>query len=719
MMRLRLTNWKWLVLGSLVAVFVVAAACGDDAPAAPSGLTASDVGSAVESAVKAAVGDTVSAEEIAGMVNSAVAGIDIPEGVSAADVSRLVNEAVAGIDIPEGVSASEIDKMVREATAAAVAGAESGVSAEDLAMAIEDAVSAAVADAVAMGPVVVVLTPTPVAMARAEAKPPAYVDRGKYGGIPTFAATSDPGVLDLHACASINSCLTVNGARYNQLVEFNPVNPTEIIGDLATGWEVSRDGRTYTFFIHPDANWTDGVPVTAADVVFSLDRIVDPNATRLRAGAALKPFYAPGNAKVVDDKTVDMTIKFATAAFLPWLAFDYLKMYPKHIAENLTQVEHNCCYEPMLGSGAFIWKSRSVGGDVEWERNPNYFKEGLPFFDGWKSIRIRDRIGAVASMKVGQLMGWTAKFQVSPTFDVYEVLEQETGGQLRAIQLQGVSQPGLMLNWKKPPFDDPNVRRAVMLVLDRVQLIKSVFKGFGQQGTFLPGGSTVADAEANWPGWRYVDADGNLITTDPVKVVGSQKHPDDIAEAIGLVQAAGQMGFEGTFLTFNDADAVNNADLVSRQLKEHFDWDITVRALDLSAASVERQAGNFNIHSDTHGMELNDTNALLGQMYLAGGGRNPLGWSDERIDVLAEQQGRAPTAAERTKFVLEIEEILKTGVAQWIPTMWLPAQGALNVKVRNFHLPRSTDVANSWNVLQKKEHLWMDPDAQPDWGLGP
>ncbi len=117
MARSRLSNWKWLVIGPLVAALVLAAACGGDEPEEPAGLTAEDVRSVVEEAVgdqvsaedvrsvvQEAVGEQVTAEDISTMVNDAVAGIDIPEGVSADEVSSLVADAVGEIEIPEGGS---------------------------------------------------------------------------------------------------------------------------------------------------------------------------------------------------------------------------------------------------------------------------------------------------------------------------------------------------------------------------------------------------------------------------------------------------------------------------------------------------------------------------------------------------------------------------------------------------------------------------------------
>ena len=221
-------------------------------------------------------------------------------------------------------------------------------------------------------------TPTPVVKAVPQAVVPAYVSKGKYGGVVPLAGTWDPGFLDLHFSASLNSGLLVAAPRFNQLVEFNPVDPNEIIGDLSVGWDVSNDGKTYTFFLHPKANWADGKPVTAEDIVFSMDRITDPDAVRPRAGAAIKPFYANGTARAIDEKTVEIPLKFASAAFLPWLAFDYIKMYPKHIAENLTQEEVNCCYENMLGSGPWLFKDLKRGPSWSGRRIPTTSRRGGP-----------------------------------------------------------------------------------------------------------------------------------------------------------------------------------------------------------------------------------------------------------------------------------------------------------------------------------------------------
>ena len=105
---------------------------------------------------------------------------------------------------------------------------------------------------------------------------PDWVSQGKQANmVLQITGRIKPGEVDVHRCSSTLSCQRIFSPRFNQLVEYDPVAPTKIIGDLAESWETSADGLTYTFKLR-DANWHDGQPVTADDIVFSLDRIVQP-----------------------------------------------------------------------------------------------------------------------------------------------------------------------------------------------------------------------------------------------------------------------------------------------------------------------------------------------------------------------------------------------------------------------------------------------------------
>ena len=84
--------------------------------------------------------------------------------------------------------------------------------------------------------------------------PDDWVSRGKHGRTMNWVARNNPGFWDVHYGASLTTTLAPSGPRFNQLLEYDPVNPDEIIGDLAESWEMSDDGTIYTFHL-ADAQW--------------------------------------------------------------------------------------------------------------------------------------------------------------------------------------------------------------------------------------------------------------------------------------------------------------------------------------------------------------------------------------------------------------------------------------------------------------------------------
>lgn len=276
-----------------------------------------------------------------------------------------------------------------------------------------------------------------------------------------------------------------------------------------------------------------------------------------------------------------------------------------------------------------------------------------------------------------------------------------------------------MMNFNRPPFDNPNVRKAIGLVLDRVEILKAAWDGVGQQGQPLPGVTSLEEARTTWPGWRYVDSSGNLITEDPVQVAGSTKHPDDIAEGIRLIKEAGAMGGDFTFLEYNLPVWVNMVRIIGDQLKTHFDWNFEYEIVDLNAVVDIARQGNWDLYADGSLIHVNDPASIIPEWYLDGGGRNYLNWSNPKIDTLFEEQWRAPTALARYKVLKEIETALRLEVAPpWQTIMWAQARGGMNVKIRNFNMPTLTDAGLSGTALLSNEHLWFDENAQAGGGLG-
>lgn len=169
---------------------------------------------------------------------------------------------------------------------------------------------------------------------------PGWVAKGKYQPIVLQGLTGfNPGQWDVQSCGGLPTCLQPSSMQFSGLVYHDPNDPIEIICDLCKSWEVSPDGQTYTFKIR-EGNWHDGVAITANDVQYSMDRIVEPDAIRART-AAMRDFYEYKTATVIDDRTVEIPIKFPGPLFLINLSSEYMKMYAKHATPSLSHDEAN------------------------------------------------------------------------------------------------------------------------------------------------------------------------------------------------------------------------------------------------------------------------------------------------------------------------------------------------------------------------------------------
>ncbi|HXH10312.1 MAG TPA: ABC transporter substrate-binding protein [Alphaproteobacteria bacterium] len=525
--------------------------------------------------------------------------------------------------------------------------------------------------------------------------PPEWVARGKHQKMVLRGITGfNPGQWDVHACGTLPDCLMPASPQFNGLVYHNPVNPDEIVCDLCDSWTVSADGKTYTFRLR-QAQWHDGRPVTAEDIKFSLDRITEPGAIRVRTGV-LRTFYQHQSAQVIDDQTIRVPVKFASPLFLENLASEYMKMYPKHIAQSLSPEE---AQQPgkLIGSGPWKLKEFKPHISIEYVRNPNYFKQGLPFFEGMHFTIIRDYNRRLAAMQVGQ-----AQTTEGPTIGGYGTedpmrIQRETRGKVRAIYIPEAVQTYLVLHMNKPPFDDPRVRRAVFLAIDRQELVNIVrcaepYGCFGSVGTFLPnkGGYVVESAEdlAQAKGWR-------------------RPKEQDIAEAKALMAAAGYAnGVKAMLNLANAPGAVKHGEVVAEQLRKTLGIELTIEPVD-RATTVDRIIrGTHHASLDSSGVIILDPADYLNQHFLVmGGQKNPDSWRHPRLNEIIEAQARESEPAKRLGLFKEAVEILRQGESHVVPLTWGYSGGMMDYRLQNFHIPGSEQIVKHF------EHIWWDPNA--------
>jgi peptide/nickel transport system substrate-binding protein len=538
-------------------------------------------------------------------------------------------------------------------------------------------------------------TPEPEGQTFAFPWPPDWVARGKYQKMVLRGVTGfNPSQWDVQACGGLPGCLMPAGPLFNGLVYHNPVDPDEIVCDLCESWTVSPDGTTYTFRLR-EAQWHDGQPVTAEDIKFSLDRITAPGAIRVTT-AVLRTFYEHQSAAVVDARTIRVPIKFASPLFLENLASEYMKMYPKHIAEKLSPEE---AQQPgkLIGSGPWKLKEFKPHIAIEYVRNPTYFKKGLPYFDGMIFTIVQDYNRRLAAMQVGQ-----AQTTEGPTIGSYGNedpmrIQRETRGKARAAYIPEAMQILLVLHMNKPPFNDPRVRRAVFLAIDRQELVKIVrcaepYGCFGSVGTFLPnkGGQVVESSEdlAQTPGWR-------------------QPKDQDIAEAKTLMAAAGYAsGVKATLNLSTVPVFVRHAEVLAEQLRKNLGIECILEPVDGPAALDRTIRGTPHATLTASGVILLDPADYLNQHFLGmGGQKNPDSWRHPRLAEIIEAQAREPEPTKRLNLFKEAVKILRQGESHVVPLTWGSSGGMMDYRLQNFYVPGSEQIVKHF------EHLWWDPNA--------
>ena len=466
-------------------------------------------------------------------------------------------------------------------------------------------------------------TSTPVAQAQPTAKPPDADASVKRGGIITMQKHVPMGKLDPHP-SSTGIEASEFAPLYNQLVQYSELAPTDkIVGDLAVNWEVSDDGTVYTFNLHDNVKFTDGVDLTSDDVVFSLDRMVEEGKPRPRAGL-LRNYYE--SSKALDPHTVEVTLKFPAAAFLPVLGIEYMKILPKHVVEAGVDITVG---ENVVGSGPFIF-SRFVKGDrVEFEANPDYFKEGLPYVDGLTKFIIGDIGRMVAAFQTEQLhsqtIGWT-----NMTVIDYLKLAEDSGDVLSVTQLDDYAAFGMMINTNVPPLDNVKVRRALFLATHGDALNEAIMAGKGQRHGPVPfwaGLGRTYDELLEVPGFR-VTADG-------------KKDPRDIEEARKLLADAGfPNGFDITMKFRQCCQYAEQTAMLKEQFKD-IGVNLELIGMESVAGFAAYSAQDFELAVQGNGFAVPDADVIINALYRPDGVRNYSKWSHPKIEELYAQQSQA------------------------------------------------------------------------------
>src|SRR5262247_470049 len=288
----------------------------------------------------------------------------------------------------------------------------------------------------------------------------------KRGGVLRYGITSRPPHFDVHQSGTINS-LGCQGCMFDNLIRHDPRDSGKtIIPDLAHSWQISKDNKIYTFFLRKDVQFHDGAELTSEDVKATFDRIVKPPSGISIPRSIL--FKAVSEINAPDKYTVEFKLSEArsTNFIMAAIASGWNVIVRKKTLEdnnyNLRKVE------VYPGTGPFRSVRRVENEIWVMEKNPNYWNKGLPYLDGIEFYHVLPFSPEMASAILSGRVDY-----VRITDPVTARKAKATPGLTATDYYQSVIQ-ATWVNNKRKPLDDPRVRRAMHLVLDRPVLVDVV-----------------------------------------------------------------------------------------------------------------------------------------------------------------------------------------------------------------------------------------------------
>jgi len=476
----------------------------------------------------------------------------------------------------------------------------------------------------------------------------------KYGGEIRMSAYADTRDWDPIGSGSLSS-VQAYSQLYNQLVQYDTVETTKIICDLCSGWEISNGGQTFTFKIRSGIKWQDGSDLTAEDIAFTMARYMNPDVPIGRSGL-FRNYTLPAEengVRAVDADTVEFNLSFPSGAFIKFLALDYVKVLPKSLLEqdiDLNQAEN--IISNKSGSGPFMLTDYQRGNSYSVVKNPNYFKEGRPYFDSIDHFIITDTGTLIAQFKAGQLEMMNGGFSNLQPTEYLQLDADTTGtanGHVTAHPLGGTFNVLFMVNSKKAPFDDIRVRKAMYLALDRQQINDLLQDNTAAIPCPMMNMGYSFEECAEWPGIRSKDSAGGQ---------------EDLALAKQLMADA---GFADGFTTAYDARQVGNypdvCTVVKQQLEDALGIKGDIQTYESAAgyalfATARSAEGDWALACQGEGMTVLDADALLGGVYLDGATRNYTNWEPAFIREKFELQKVEQDPDARRAILKEIEEYL-------------------------------------------------------------
>ncbi len=407
---------------------------------------------------------------------------------------------------------------------------------------------------------------------------------------------------------------------------------TGAYGDLAESWSTSDDGKRVTFRLHRGAKWHDGKPVTAHDVKFTFDTIIQ---RRYPAFVVLKNVRA---IEVPDDHTVVLDLIDPEVGFVPMLAQVSTwtgKIYPKHLWEGQDGFDKGPHLNAPIGSGPFRFVRWERGGLVELEANRDYFR-GAPKVDRLVFRQITDVNVARAEFDSGRLA--FLNYEYAPPLAEIPALQRDP--KVKVVFTPSHFSRDIQLNLTRAPLDKPQVRQAIAHAIDREAMNKLAFNGLWRPAIHAS-----------------VESQGELINRAARFPAFDRARAEKLLDEAGLPRGAGGWRFQVAVTNPNFPDCKAMMEVLVQQLRQ---VGINARLEQFDQATWFRRQAEKNFDISCYFTRYGPDPDSFREHFMTGGGRNNMSYSNAELDALVTRAATLRDKEERRRIYHRVQELIVT-----------------------------------------------------------
>lgn len=492
---------------------------------------------------------------------------------------------------------------------------------------------------------------------------------------------TDPATLDIHQVSSVSESNILRDLYEGLVTE---AADGSLLPAVAERWDISPDGRTYTFHLRADAKWSNGDPVTAEDFVFALHRIMDPktaapyanilfdilNAEDVAAGK--KPADALG-AKAVDPQTLELMLRAPAPYFLQLLTHQTAKPLHRKSIEALG----DAFTKPgnLVSNGAYTLASFVPNDRIVLKKNPEFWDAAHVAIDTINWIPFEDRSACIRRFEAGEV-------QICSDLPAEQMsyLKDKHADALHIAPYLGVYY--LPVKTTKEKFADPRVRQAISMAIDRDFLAEEVW-----QGTMLPAWALVPPGISNFvetpPQFSYA-ADDQLDREDAAR---------KLLEEAGVTDLAIQ-------LSYNTGENHKNTMAAIGDMLSNIGVTTTMNEMEgTTYFKYLREGGDYDIARAGWIGDYSDPQSFL-FLYESGVPFNYPGWSNAEYDAKMDAAALTEDLPARAKLLAEAEEIFLRDVPA-IPVLFYSSRALVSPKLTGWVDNILDNHATRWLTLSQ------------------